>query len=57
MVRTKYAPTRKRKKKRILKAAKGYYGAKSRLYRTAKSARIFRSISTLAFFSPLMNLL
>ncbi len=38
MVRTKYAPARKRKKKRILKAAKGYYGAKSRLYRTAKEA-------------------
>ena len=38
MVRTKYAAARKRKKKRILKAAKGYYGAKSRLYRTAKEA-------------------
>jgi large subunit ribosomal protein L20 len=38
MVRTKYTPARKRKKKRILKAAKGYYGAKSRLYRTAKEA-------------------
>jgi large subunit ribosomal protein L20 len=38
MVRTKYVPARKRKKKRILKAAKGYYGAKSRLYRTAKEA-------------------
>lgn len=38
MVRTKYAPARKRKKKRILKRAKGYYGAKSRLYRTAKEA-------------------
>lgn len=38
MVRTKYAPARKRKTKRILKAAKGYYGAKHRLYRTAKEA-------------------
>ena len=38
MVRTKYAPARKRKKKKILKQAKGYYGAKSRLYRTAEEA-------------------
>jgi large subunit ribosomal protein L20 len=38
MVRTKYTPARKKKKKKVLKQAKGYYGAKSRLYRTAKEA-------------------
>ena len=32
------SPARRRRHKRILKAAKGYYGARSRLYRTAKEA-------------------
>ena len=36
MVRTKYAPARKRKKKKILKQVKGARGARSKLLRTAK---------------------
>ena len=32
------SPTRRRKHKRVLKAARGYYGGRSRLYRTAKEA-------------------
>ena len=36
MVRVKYSPARKRKKKRILKQVKGARGARSRLLRTAK---------------------
>jgi len=32
------SPARKRKHKRVLKAAKGYYSGRSRLYRTAKEA-------------------
>ncbi len=36
MVRVRYAPARKKKKKRILKQAKGARGARSRLLRTAK---------------------
>ena len=36
MVRVKYAPARKKKKKRILKQVKGARGARSRLLRTAK---------------------
>lgn len=36
MVRTKYTPARKKKKKRILKRVKGARGGRSRLYRTAK---------------------
>lgn len=36
MVRVKYAPARKRKKKRILRQVKGARGGRSRLLRTAK---------------------
>jgi len=36
MVRVRYAPARKRKKKRLLKRVKGARGARSRLLRTAK---------------------
>ena len=36
MVRVRYAPARKRKKKRILKQVKGARGGRSRLLRTAK---------------------
>jgi large subunit ribosomal protein L20 len=32
------SPARHRRHKRVLRAAKGYYGARSRLYRTAKEA-------------------
>jgi len=32
------SPARRRRHKRVLRAAKGYYGARSRLYRTAKDA-------------------
>jgi len=32
------SPTRRRRHKRVIRAAKGYYGARSRLYRTAKEA-------------------
>ena len=38
MPRVSTAPARRRRHKRILKAARGYYGARSRLYRTAKEA-------------------
>ena len=38
MPRVTSAPARHRRHKRVLKAAKGYYGARSRLYRTAKEA-------------------
>ncbi len=38
MPRAKNAVHRKRRRKKILKQAKGYYGARSRLYRTAKDA-------------------
>ena len=38
MPRVTTSPARKRKHKRVLRAAKGYYGARSRLYRTAKEA-------------------
>ncbi|MBL7223663.1 MAG: 50S ribosomal protein L20 [Candidatus Brocadiae bacterium] len=38
MPRVTIAPARKKRHKRVLKAAKGYYGARSRLYRTAKEA-------------------
>ena len=44
MVRTKYTPARKKKKKRVLKRARGYYGAKSKLYRTAREA-VTRSLA------------
>lgn len=36
MVRVRYAPARKRKKKRLLKQVKGARGARSKLLRTAK---------------------
>ncbi|PCI39955.1 MAG: 50S ribosomal protein L20, partial [Thiotrichales bacterium] len=38
MARVKRGTTKKRRHKKILKAAKGYYGARSRCYRTAKQA-------------------
>jgi large subunit ribosomal protein L20 len=38
MPRTKGAPARKDRKKKILKEAKGYFGRRKNLYRTAKDA-------------------
>ncbi len=38
MPRTTGAPARKKRKKKILRAAKGYFGARKKLYRTAKDA-------------------
>ena len=38
MARVTNAVSRKKRHKKILKQAKGYYGARSRLYRTAKEA-------------------
>jgi large subunit ribosomal protein L20 len=38
MPRVTSAPARKRRHKRVLKAARGYFGGRSRLYRTAKEA-------------------
>jgi len=38
MARIKRGVNKRKKKKKVLKQAKGYYGAKSKLYRTAKSA-------------------
>ena len=38
MARVKHAPASRRRRKRILKMAKGQYGARSRLYRTAKES-------------------
>lgn len=38
MARVKHAPASRRKRKRILKRAKGQYGARGRLYRTAKES-------------------
>lgn len=38
MVRATKSPARRRAHKRVLKQAKGYWGAKSRLYRSAKQA-------------------
>ncbi|MDI6703613.1 MAG: 50S ribosomal protein L20 [bacterium] len=40
MPRVTHAVARKRRKKRIMKQASGYYGGKSRLYKTAKEAVI-----------------
>ena len=37
-MRVKRAMTRRRRKKKIFKLAKGYYGAKSKLFRTATEA-------------------
>lgn len=38
MARVKHAPASRRRRKRVLKKAKGQYGARSRLYRTAKES-------------------
>lgn len=38
MPRTTGAPARRRRKKKILRKAKGYFGARKKLYRTAKDA-------------------
>jgi large subunit ribosomal protein L20 len=38
MARVKHAPASKRRRKKILKKAKGQYGARGRLYRTAKES-------------------
>ena len=38
MPRVTHAPARKKRKKKILKAAKGYFGGRKNLYRTAKDA-------------------
>ena len=38
MPRARNAVQRKKRHKKILKQARGYYGAKSRLFRTAKEA-------------------
>ena len=38
MPRVTHAPARKKRKKKIFKAAKGYFGARKNLYRTAKDA-------------------
>lgn len=38
MPRVTKAPLRRRRHKRVLKAAKGYYGGRSRLYRVAKDS-------------------
>jgi large subunit ribosomal protein L20 len=38
MPRTTGAPARRRRKKKILKEARGYFGGRKKLYRTAKDA-------------------
>lgn len=38
MARVTHAPSSRRRRKRVLKRAKGQYGARSRLYRTAKES-------------------
>ena len=38
MTRVKRGPKRAQRRRRMLKFAKGYYGAKSRLYRSATEA-------------------
>jgi large subunit ribosomal protein L20 len=38
MARVRHAPSSRRRRKRILKMAKGQYGARARLYRTAKES-------------------
>jgi len=40
MPRTRKGSARRRAKKRLLKRAKGYYGARSKLYRVAKQSRM-----------------
>lgn len=37
-MRTKTGSTRNKKRKKVLKAARGYYGGRSKLYRTAKQS-------------------
>jgi len=44
MPRATRSPARRRRHKRILKAARGYWGARSRLYRIAKQA-VTRSLA------------
>ena len=44
MPRVTLSPTRRRRHKRILKAASGYWGSRSRLYRFAKQA-VTRSLN------------
>lgn len=48
MPRVKRGATKHKRKKRILKAAKGYWGGRHRLYRTAKEA--VRRANQYAFF-------
>ncbi|MFH1567323.1 MAG: 50S ribosomal protein L20, partial [Gemmatimonadota bacterium] len=38
MPRTTHSVASKRRKKKVLKQARGYFGAKSRLFRTAREA-------------------
>ena len=38
MARVRHAPSSGRRRKRVMKMAKGQYGARSRLYRTAKES-------------------
>ena len=38
MPRTNHAPASKKRKKKVLKAAKGYFGGRKNLYKTAKDA-------------------
>jgi large subunit ribosomal protein L20 len=38
MPRTTHAPARNKRKKKVLKAAKGYFGGRKNLYKTAKDA-------------------
>ena len=43
MSRTRNSPASRNRRRKVLKNAKGYYGAKSRLYRTANEA-VIRSL-------------
>lgn len=43
MSRTRNSPASRNRRRKVLKMAKGYYGAKSRLYRTANEA-VIRSL-------------
>ena len=43
MSRTRNSPASRNRRRKIIKEAKGYYGAKSRLYRTANEA-VIRSL-------------
>ena len=44
MSRVKRGVVAHRRHKKILKAAKGYYGARSRIFRVAKQKRTFRAL-------------